>query len=398
MATNLAARASRVLMNTYGPRSLSFVRGRGVWVWDAAGKKYLDLLGGVAVNALGHCHPAVVRAICAQARKILHVSNLYLIEPQIRLAEELVESTFADRAFFCNSGTEANEAALKLARKFFFLKKESRDHLVAFQNSFHGRTTGSLALTAQEKYQKAFRPLLPVNVARFNDLGDADRMITPGTAAVFVELVQGEGGMETATATFLAGLRRICSRRGALLVYDEVQTGNGRTGDLFAYQHFGERLAPDLLTTAKGLAGGVPIGALLARRPYADAFEAGDHAATFGGNFLACASALAAFRVLSSASFLKSVRDRSAVLWARLRAVKERFPDKIETLRGLGMMAGLKLRLPFSSKTLRERLQARRVLTGISGESVLRLTPPLVISRMEILLGVRAIEEEVAAL
>lgn len=398
MSADLAKRASRVLLNTYGPRHLSFVRGRGVWAWDSAGRKFLDLLGGVAVNVLGHCHPAVVRAVGAQSRKIIHTSNLYLIEPQVRLAEMLVASTFADRIFFCNSGTEANEAALKLARKYFFMKKENRDALLTFMNSFHGRTTGALALTAQEKYQKAFRPLLSADIARFNDLEDAERKITARTAAVFVELVQGEGGMETATPTFLAGLRRICSRKGAILVYDEVQTGNGRTGELFAYRNFSARSAPDLMTTAKGLAGGVPIGALLARRPYSEAFEAGDHAATFGGNFLACAAGCAAFSVISSKSFIKTVQRRAAYLWSRLREIKERFPEKIETLRGLGMMAGLKLRPPYSAKILRERLHARRVLTGISGESVLRLTPPLVISEKEIQFGVRAIAAEVGAL
>ncbi len=395
---NLSSRANCVLLNTYGPRKLAFVRGRGVWLWDSAGRKYLDLLGGVAVNTLGHCHPAVVRAIRAQAGKIIHTSNLYQIEPQVRLAEMLVKATFADRVFFCNSGTEANEAALKLARKHFFLKKEKRDAFLAFENSFHGRTTGSLALTIQEKYQKAFRPPIPVDIARYNDLDDAGRKITDRTAAVFVELIQGEGGMETASPTFLAGLRRICSERGVILVYDEVQTGNGRVGEIFAYKYFGDRLAPDLLTTAKGLAGGVPIGALLARKPFADAFEAGDHAATFGGNFLACAAGCAAFSVISSARFLKPARERAASLWKNLREVKERFPDKIETLRGIGHMVGLKLRHPYSAKTLRERLHARRVLTGISGESVLRLPPPLVISEKEIRIGARAIAEEVQSL
>lgn len=398
MSVALSRRAARVLMNTYGPRNLAFVRGRGAWVWDSAGKKYLDLLGGVAVNSLGHCHPAVVRAIRAQAGKIIHASNLYLIDPQIRLAEMLVEKTFADRVFFCNSGTEANEAALKLARKYFYLKKEKRDGILAFQHSFHGRTTGSLALTIQEKYQKAFRPLLPVQIARFNDINDIDRKITARTAAVFVELIQGEGGMETVTPTFLAGLRRICSERGAILVYDEVQTGNGRTGEIFAYQYFESRFAPDLLTTAKGLAGGVPIGALLARRPFSEAFEAGDHAATFGGNFLACAAGCAAFEVISSPAFLKKVQARAAVLWENLQRLPDRYPDKIENILGIGFMAGLKLRHRYSAKPLRDRLHARRVLTGISGDSVLRLTPPLIISEPDLLQGLRAIEEGIQSL
>ncbi|MBI4179072.1 acetylornithine/succinylornithine family transaminase [bacterium] len=398
MSTTLQRRADRVLMNTYGPRSLAFSRGRGAWLWDGSGKKYLDLLSGVAVNALGHCPPSVVRAVRAQAGRLMHTSNLYLIEPQVRLAELLVERTFAHRAFFCNSGTEANEAAIKLARKYFFKKRERRPDLVSFRNAFHGRTLGSLSLTMQEKYQKAFRPLLVAKAARYNDLADADRVITPRTAAVFVELVQGEGGMETATATFLSGLRRICSRRGAILVYDEVQTGSGRTGELFAYQQYGERLAPDLLTTAKGLAGGVPIGALLARRPFSEVFEPGDHAATFGGNHLACAAGIAAFSALSSPSFLRSVRSRAVRLWNGLHAIKDRHPDKIETLRGLGFMVGLKLRPPHSSKILRDRLYARRILTGLSGDSVLRLTPPLVLSARDLSLGVRIISEEVAKL
>lgn len=398
MSSALALRAKQVLLDTYGDRALAPVKGRGAWLWDARGKKYLDLLGGVAVNTLGHCHPAVVRAIRMQSEKIIHASNLYLIEPQIRLAEKLVRATFADRVFFCNSGTEANEAALKLARKYFYLKKEKRDRLVSFQNSFHGRTIGSLSLTAQEKYQKAFQPLLPVDVVRYNDLRDADRKITTKTAAVFVELIQGEGGMETATPTFLAGLRRICAKRGAILVYDEVQTGNGRTGELFAYRNFGEKFAPDLLTTAKGLAGGVPIGALLARKPFSDAFTAGDHAATFGGNFLACAAANASFDVLSSPKFLKTAQTRAVFMWSLLRAVKERSSDKIDLLRGIGHMVGIKLIAPYSAKVLRERLQAKGVLTGISGELVLRLTPPLVISAQDILYGVEMIETEVMGL
>ncbi len=391
----LARRADRVLMNTYGPRTLAFSRGRGVWAWDSSGKKYLDLLGGVAVNSLGHNHPAVRRAVESQARKIIHASNLYLIEPQIALAERLVRETFADRIFFCNSGAEANEAALKLARKYFYAKGERRDQLVSFQNSFHGRTTGALALTAQEKYQKPFRPLIGVETALYNDLSDASRKITNRTAAVFVELVQGEGGMETATPTFLAGLRRICSKHGAILVYDEVQTGNARTGELYAYMHYGARLAPDLMTTAKGLAGGLPIAALLARKPFSEAFEAGDHAATFGGNFLVCAAGCAVFDILSSPAFLKMVHRRAEFLWSRLRRIETRHADKIEGLRGIGLMAGIRLKNPHSSRALRDRLHARRILAGMSGDRVLRLTPPLIISEREIEIGLRAIDEEI---
>ncbi len=401
MTLSLARRADKVLMNTYGPRHLAFARGRLAWVWDDSGAKFLDLLGGVAVNALGHAHPAVVRAVERQARRIIHTSNLYLIEPQIRLAELLVNHTFADRAFFCNSGTEANEAAIKLARKYFYQKGEKRDRMIAFQNSFHGRTTGSLALTIQDKYQNPFRPLLSVDVARFNDIAAANRLITPRTAAVFIELIQGEGGMETVTPTFLAGLRRLCTRRGTILVYDEVQTGNGRTGELFAYQHFGDgsnRLVPDVMTTAKGLAGGLPIGVMLARRPFAESFEAGDHAATFGGNFLVCAAGCAALNVISKPAFLVGVRKKAALLWRLLRSIQERHSGKVEILRGAGLMVGLKLRPPLKARDLRDRLYRRRVLTGISGESVLRLTPPLVVTERELALGSRMIEEEVAKL
>ena len=284
----------RYLMRNVGRIPLAPVKGEGARLWDADGREYLDFVSGIAVNSLGHCHPAVVDAICRQAAKLIHCSNLYYIEQQARLAKLLVENSALDKVFFCNSGAEANEAAIKLARKYAKLKwGAEKFEIITALHSFHGRTLAAVTATGQPKYQKGFEPLPPgFKYVPYNDLDALEEAIGPATCAVLLEPVQGEGGVNVASRHYLEGVQMLCREHGALLIFDEVQTGLGRTGRFLAYQHFG--VEPDILTLAKALGGGFPIGAMLAKEDIAAAFQPGDHASTFGGNPLACAAALAA--------------------------------------------------------------------------------------------------------
>jgi len=360
-------------------RDLTMVSGKGARLEDAAGRSYLDFAAGIGVNGLGHGDRAVVAAIRDQSRRLVHASNLYHSEPGSALAQRLSALAFPAKVFLCNSGSEAVEAAIKFARRLG--RTQGRTELLAFEGAFHGRTLGALSLTWKAAYREPFEPLVPD--ARFCPWGDLDaaaERIGPRTAAVVVEPVQGEGGVRPAPAGFLQGLAALCRERGALLVADEIQCGLGRTGRLFAHQHDG--VTPDLLTLAKPLGGGLPLGAVLLREDLAGGLGVGDHGSTFGGNPVACAAALAVLDRLSSEGFVDAVARKGASLARGLRALARRHPGAVAEVRGVGLMLGVELRGPAAPVV--EGLRARGVLATRAGERVLRLLPPLVVKPAEI--------------
>ena len=373
--------AERYMMNTYARAPISIVRGRGSRVYDLEGREYLDFVAGIAVNTLGHSHPDLVSAIQKQAQHLLHASNLYYTEPQVRLAQALVDHSFAKKVFFCNSGAEANEAAIKLARRYAHEKYgPDRYEIVTMLQSFHGRTMATLTATGQEKVQKGFEPLVPgFTYVPFNDLQAVEEALTSKTAAVMLEPVQGEGGVHVADRTYLKGLRELCRQRDILLIFDEIQTGMGRTGTLFAYEQLG--VQPDIMTLAKGLGGGVPIGACLATDEVAVAFSPSTHASTFGGNPLACAAALAVLRVLLEGRVLEQSRRMGDYLVKGLLDCKERLPI-VKDVRGLGLLLGMELTI--DGKPIVTDCLARGLLINCTMERVLRFVPPLIITQREI--------------
>jgi predicted acetylornithine/succinylornithine family transaminase len=373
--------AGRYLIQNYARAPLCLVRGDGVRVWDTDGKEYLDFVGGIAVDALGHSHPKIVGAIREQATALLHVSNLYQIPSQIHLAKLLVEHSFADRVFFCNSGAEANEAAIKLVRKH---AKDTvatdRVDIITMRGAFHGRTMGALSATPTEKYQHGFEPLLPgFKYVPFGDLRAVERALDGRTAAVMVEPVQGEGGVNVAPDGYLAGLRRLCDESGALLVFDEVQTGMGRTGRLWAHEHWG--VEPDVMTLAKALASGIPIGAVLARDACARALTAGTHGSTFGGNPFATTVGLATFTTLLEDKLPERADRIGGYLLDRLRDAA-RHVGAIKAVRGKGLLVGIDLDRPAGGVVTACRDLGLLVLTA--GDAVLRLTPPLVVGEADV--------------
>jgi predicted acetylornithine/succinylornithine family transaminase len=361
-------------------RDLTLVAGRGARVTDSAGRTYLDFAAGIGVNGLGHADRAVVAAIRRQAGKLIHASNLYHSEPATALAERLVAlAGFPARVFLCNSGTEAVEGAIKFARRIG--RSAGRTELVAFERAFHGRTLGALSLTWTAKYREPFEPLVPgARFCPWNDLAAASGAIGGKTAAVFVEPVQGEGGIRPAPVEFLQGLARLCRERGALLVADEIQCGLGRTGKLFAHQHAG--IAPDVLTLAKPLGGGLPLGAVLLREDLASGFSVGEHGSTFGGNPVACAAALAVLDRLTGEGFLEGVAKKAASLARGLAKLKRRHPRAIAEVRALGLMVGVEIK--GKAGDVVAGLRERGVLATKAGDDVLRLLPPLVVKRAEI--------------
>jgi len=374
-------RADKVIMKTYGRYPIVPVRGEGCRVWDADGRMYLDFLAGVAVNNLGHCHPRVVGALQEQAARLIHCSNYYHIPSQIELAELLCSRSFADQAFFCNSGAEANEAAIKLARKY---SRETfgpeRYAIITAAESFHGRTMATVSATGQEKVQRFFDPLLHgFQHVPFNDATAVEAAVTPQTCAVMLEPIQGEGGVNVPDPDYLRKVRAICDRHGLLLILDEVQTGLGRTGRLFAHEHFD--IEPDIITLAKALAGGAPIGAMLAREPFAAAFSPGTHGSTFGGNPLMTAAALAAVRALLDEGLLERAQTMGAYLVERLRGLQARHAI-VREVRGIGLMVGMGLSIP-AGEIVRQG-HARGLLLNVTHDTVLRFVPPLVVSTAEI--------------
>ena len=374
--------ARQYLMDTYARYPLALARGQGTKVFDVEGREYLDFLAGVAVNVLGHCHPKVTLALQQQAQHLIHTSNLFYTEPQVKLAQVLVDHSFADKVFFCNSGAEANEAAIKLARRWAHAKDGAgRYEIISMLNSFHGRTLATLTATGQDKVQKGFEPLPEgFRYVPFNDMEALSKAVTARTAGILVEVVQGEGGVRVATPAFLKACRDISRERGALLMLDEVQTGIGRTGKLFAYEHFG--ITPDVMTLAKGLGGGVPIGACLATDDAAKAFTPGSHASTFGGNPLACAAALAVLEVILEDQDIVGQCARLGEYFMKgLLDLKGRCPA-VTDVRGLGLLIGVEVTL--DARELVHDLRKRGILANATSEHVLRFVPPLIVTTAEI--------------
>ncbi len=369
-------------MDTYRRLPVVIIKGRGTKVYDSHGKEYTDFVSGIAVNNLGHCHPKVVVALQKQAQRLIHVSNLYHTEPQIRLAKLLVEHSFADRVFFSNSGAEANEAAIKLARKY---SKENfggdRYEIITTLGSFHGRTIATLTATGQEKYQKGFEPLLPgFKYVPFNDPDDVRKTITQKTCALIVEPVQGESGVRVPDENYLKDLRQICNEKNLILILDEVQTGMGRTGKLFAYEHFG--IEPDIMTLAKALGGGIAIGATLSKDKIAKAFSPGSHASTFGGNPIACAAACASVEAILEDGFvLDNSRRMGEYLKKGLERLKEDY-SFISNIRGIGLLIGMELTTECSN--IVTACLERGFLINCTEGNVLRFMPPLIITDKEI--------------
>lgn len=388
---DLLARADRVFMKNVGRLPLVFARGEGSRLWDSDGKEYIDFLTGVSVDSLGHCHPAITEAIAKQAGKIVHVSNYFLMEEKILAAERLVQLAGMDRIYWSNSGTEANEAAIKLARKYG--KPQGKYRFVSAWNSFHGRTIGSLSLTGQPKYQESFRPMPEgFDYATYNDLASWEAAITPETCALVIEPVQGEGGVYPGTAEFMKGLRELCDRHGMLLIYDEVQTGFGRTGKNFAWQHTG--IKPDILTTAKTLGSGVPVGAILAIEEVAAAFTPGDHSTTIGGGGLSYAAALAVMDLMEK----EALPERAAKLGGEIFATFEQWKQKLPVIkeyRGLGLMIGLELNGP-SRPVMLECLNRGLIVNAVS-ETSLRLLPALNIPEKDLQEGLSILHDVLVA-
>jgi len=367
--------------STYGRYPIALVRGKGTQVWDASGKQYTDFVSGIAVDNLGHCHPAVVSAIRKQAGQLLHVSNLFHIESQSLLAAELTRLSFADKVFFCNSGTEANEGAIKLARRYFFDKGDKNRHeIITMNNSFHGRTTGSLSATGQKKFHIGFGPLLPgFKYVAFNDIPAVQKALSSKTCAVLVEPIQGEGGVNIPDKKYLKELRKLCTNNGCLLILDEVQTAFGRTGPLFAYEGFG--IKPDIMTLAKALGAGVAIGALAATNRVMKSFVPGTHAATFGGNPLACSAALAALEIYTKPGFLEKAEQIGNYFFSRLEELAENF-SIVKEARGVGMLLALELKQPGAS--IVEDCMRQGYLVNCIQQNILRFIPPLIVTKKEI--------------
>ena len=392
MENKFIAESNKYLMNTYSRLPVVLRKGRGMKVWSEDGKEYIDFLGGIAVNCLGHCHPNVVIALQKQAQRLLHVSNLYHIEPQIELAKILVNNSFADKAFFCNSGTEAVEGAIKLARKYASDNTSAEKfEIITAEGSFHGRTFASLSATGQDKLKKGFGPLVPgFKHVAFNDIEALEKAVTNNTCAVILEPIQGEGGIKMPSYDYLKQVRELCDKNGILLILDEIQTGIGRTGTLFAYEHFG--IEPDIITLAKGLGGGVAIGAILAKDSVAKSFEPGTHGSTFGGNPLACAASLATVETLLEDNFMLDNCIRIGKYFVEcLEKLKNNFPDTIVEVRGKGLMIGLELTK--EGAPIVEQCLKMGMLINCTAGSVLRFTPPLIITEKEIDLLIDVLED-----
>jgi acetylornithine/N-succinyldiaminopimelate aminotransferase len=366
---------SEYVMHTYGRQPIALVKGEGSVVWDAEGKSYIDCVAGIAVNNVGHANPKVVEAICNQAKRLIHTSNLYYTEEQATLAKLLAEVSPHEKAFFCNSGAEANEGAIKLARKH-----TGKGEIIAMKNSFHGRTITTITATGQTKYQKGFGPLTPgFKHVPYCDVEAVANTIGPQTAAVLVEPVQGEGGVIVPPIDYLKNLKEVCQDNNVLLIFDEVQTGFGRTGEMFASQSFG--VTPDITTLAKAIAGGFPMGAVMGTKEVGETFEPGDHAATFGGSPLACAAAKASIKFILSEKLLDKSKENGTYFMNKLDKIKEG-NSIVEDVRGMGLMIGMELGVECGK--LVDILRKKGVIVNCAAGNVLRFVPPLVISKGQI--------------
>ncbi len=391
-------KSDNCIMKTYGRYPIAPVRGEGCRLWDADGKEYLDFLAGVAVNNLGHCHPRVVKALQEQAATLIHCSNYYQIPQQIELAELLCSHSFADKAFFCNSGAEANEAAIKLARKYSreTFENPERYGIITAAESFHGRTMATVSATGQEKVQRFFDPLLHGFChVTFNDLAALEAAVTPQTCAVMLEPIQGEGGINIPSQEYMQGVRELCDRHQLLLILDEVQVGMGRTGKLFAYEHFG--ITPDIMTLAKALAGGAPIGTMLAKDAVAASFVPGTHGSTFGGNPLVAAAGIATVRAILEEGLLNRAEEMGEYLHGELETLGKRYPF-VKEVRGIGLMIGMSLAIPGGD--IVKKGHERGLLLNVTHDTVLRFVPPLTVSKQEINQMIQILEgifKEIAA-
>ena len=379
---DIIAKENAHILQTYGRVPIVMVRGQGPRLWDADGKEYLDFMSGIAVNALGHSDPIWASAVAVQSATLAHVSNIYYTPQQAELAERLTQKSFADRVFFCNTGAEANEAAIKFSRKFHFAKGSARKEFVSFSGSFHGRTMGSLALTSKSQYRTPFEPVMPGTLfGKFNDLESARQLINANTAAVFVEPLQGEGGIHAATIEFLQGLRSLCNEHGALLVFDEVQCGLGRTGTLWAHER--ASVTPDIMTIAKPLAGGLPIGAALLTQSVADSIQFGDHGSTFAGGPIVCAAAITVLDRIEAKGFLEHVNSMGKILVNGLKDAL-RGCERVVEVRGTGLLVGVQLSAKVAGKVVTACQKSGLLVISAGDGDVVRIVPPLIITEEDI--------------
>jgi acetylornithine/N-succinyldiaminopimelate aminotransferase len=385
----LIALSDRCIMSTYKRFPIVLTRGLGVHVWDSDGKSYLDLVGGIAVCALGHSHPRIVEAIQRQAEILTHVSNFFHIEPQILLAQLLVENSPFDKVFFCNSGAEANEAAIKLARKYASEKMGGKYELITMEESFHGRTLATVTATAQKRFHTGFHPLpAGFRYVPYNDLHAIEATVTDKTCGVMVEPIQGEGGVVIPSSGYLKGIRRICDERGLLMIVDEIQTGMGRTGTLFACEH--EGVAPDMITIAKALGNGFPIGALLSTDRIAAAFTPGSHGSTFGGNPLATAVGLAVLETILEQGVMENCRKVGDYFLQKLGGLKEKH-TRVREVRGKGLMLATELTVPGADFVL--ECMKRGLLINCTNDNVLRFVPPLILTKTDVDRAIAILDE-----
>ncbi len=396
---------NEAVMSTYGRFPLALERGAGCRVWDTQGREYLDFVAGIATCTLGHAHPVMVEAVTRQIQKLHHVSNLYYIPEQGELAKWLVEHSCADRVFFCNSGAEANEAAIKLARKYAHTVLDIEKPIILTANaSFHGRTLATVTATGQPKYQKHFDPLVPgFHYVNYNDINAVEVAISEldegdyRVAAILIEPLQGEGGVRPGDVAYFKKLRQICDETGVLLIFDEVQVGMGRSGKLWAYEHLG--VEPDIFTSAKGLGGGIPIGAMMSKK-FCDVFQPGEHASTFGGNPFVCGVALSVCQTLERENILQNVQDRGEQLRTGLRAIAAKYPQQIGEVRGWGLINGLELRanIQLTAADIVNAAIKEGVLLVPAGPKVVRFVPPLIVTEVEVNTALEALEKAIATL
>ncbi len=381
MINSVLEDGNKYVMDTYGRFPIAFVKGKGCYLTDTKGEKYLDMIGGLGACGLGHKHPAFTEAIKNQTEKIIHVSNLYWIKEQVKLAKLLVENSFGDKAFFCNSGAEANEAAIKLARKYSFKKYGmDRNEIIAMSTSFHGRTLATLSVTHNKDYRKGFGPLPEgFKFAQYNDIDSVKNVITEKTCGIILEPIQGEGGVTSANREFLQQIKELCDQKDIVLIFDEIQCGIGRTGKLFAYEHF--EVTPDIMTLAKALASGFPIGAMVATDKIAKAFKPGDHGTTFGGNPLACSAALGTMEYIIEEKLWKQVEKKSNFFRGKLEEFVEKYPW-IKGLKGKGLMVGMELEM--EGGFIVNKLLDENILINCTAGNILRFLPPLIIEEEDL--------------
>ncbi len=373
---DIIQKSNEFVLNTYKRYSLVFDHGKGMYLYTDKGKKFLDMAAGIAVSSLGHAHPGIIKAINDQCKKLIHTSNLYYSKPYTELAEKLIKNSIFNKVFFCNSGAEANEAALKLARKHGnSIKNNKKTEIIAMKNSFHGRTLATVSITGQTKYQKGYNPLLAgVKFAEYNNINDLKKKINNNTCAVILEPIQGEGGINHADLSFIIAVRDLCDKHKALMIYDEVQTGVGRTGKLFAYEHF-LPIEPDIITVAKGLAAGLPIGVMLVKEQYSNVFEPGDHASTFGGNLVSCASANVVIDTITGDKFLKNLNKSADYFKNELYMLKNKYKQIVD-VRGTGFLLGIEINI--NASDLINKLIEKNIVAVPAGNNVVRFIPPLI--------------------